>query len=166
MTPGWRTAGPSDLDGMLAVQARVHTLLQERREVFADKLRLFGEGCLVLADADGRCLGYGLSHPWRLGGAPPLDALIGSPPAGADCLFIHDVALLPDARGGGAGRAYVGHAERAARRHGLAALALVSVYGTVPIWGRCGFTPDDAPGTAPTLVAYGDTARYMVRRLG
>lgn len=166
MTARWRGADASDLDGMLAVQARVHTLVQERREVFADKLSLFPEGCLVLADADGRCQGYGLTHPWLLGEAPPLDALLDGVPEGADCLFIHDVALLPEARGQGAARAYVDHVARAARRRARPALALVSVYGTVPVWTRCGFTVTDAPGLAATLAGYGPTARYMTSDLG
>ncbi len=162
---GWRPARLVDLDGMMAAQARIHTLLQERRDVLADKLALFPEGCLVLAGAEDGCLGYALAHPWRLGDAPPLDALLGALPADADCLFIHDVALFPEARGKGAAGACMEHMARVARLRGLPTLALVSVYGTVPLWSRHGFVPHDPPGLAAKLGAYGDTARYMVARL-
>lgn len=49
-----------------------------------------------------------------------------------------------------------------ARARGLAALALVSVYGTSTLWARFGFRP--VPG--PDLASYGPGAEYMVRKLG
>ncbi len=157
--PAWRRAAPSDLDAVMAVQAVAHGLLPERREVIADKLDRFGEGCLVLGDG-GRVVGYGLAHPWRLDDAPALDTLLARAQA-PDCLFLHDVALLPEARGRGAARAFVRHAAETARAHGLASLALVSVYGTVPVWARLGFAVRDVPALAPKLAGYGADARYM-----
>ena len=161
----WRPATPQDLDAVMAIQGVVHALLPERREVMAEKLRLCPEGCRILA-LGGEVIGYGLSHPWRLGAVPALDAPLGAIPADADCFHLHDVALLPGARGEGAGRAFVNHVRAEARRRGIAALALVSVHGTVPLWGRLGFAMRDLPGLAAKLGPYGADARYMVSDLG
>ncbi len=165
-SPAWRRAGDADLDAILDVQARVHTIAAESRAVFASKREAFPAGTLVL-DRAGTVLGYGIFHPWMSDHVPALHALPFRPPERPDCLFIHDVALLPPARGGGAARALVALARQEARGLGLGRLALVSVYGTVPVWSRCGFAVRAAPaGGAGDLAPYGDTARYMVSDIG
>lgn len=148
----------------MAIQGVVHALLPERREVMAEKLGLCPAGCRLLA-RDGDVMGYGLSHPWRLGGVPALDRPLGAIPDDADCFYLHDVALLPAARGRGAGRAFVDHVRAEARRRDVAALALVSVYGTVPLWSTLGFAVRELPGLAAKLGPYGTEARYMVSDL-
>ncbi len=150
---------------MVAIQGEVHPLLAERREILADKMRLFGEGCLVL-EGPGRCLGYAIAHPWRLGAVPPLDTLLGALPKAPDCLFIHDVAVLPEARGQGAGGTYVRRMFRLARDRSLPKLALVSVYGTSPVWQRCGFELADRTAARKDLLSYGGGARYMTAEVG
>lgn len=162
----WRRAGDADLDAILDVQAHVHTIAPESRAVFASKRDAFPAGTLVL-DRAGTVLGYGVFHPWRVDDIPALHALPFRAPERPDCLFIHDVALLPAARGSGAARALVALAREAALARGLGRLALVSVYGTVPIWSRCGFAVRAAPATAAAdLAHYGETARYMVSEIG
>ena len=52
-------------------------------------------------------LGYAVSHPGRLGRPPALDSRLGELPSDADCLYLHDVALLPEARGLGLGESLV-----------------------------------------------------------
>ena len=72
----------------------------EDMDVFVERLRLFGDGCLVLA-GEGVVEGYVLSYPWRADAAPPLNALIlGLPPA-PEADYLHDLALMPAARGQG-----------------------------------------------------------------
>ena len=163
---GWRRAGDADLDAILDVQARVHTLALESRAVFASKRDAFPAGTLVL-DRAGAVLGYGVFHPWTVDHVPALHALPFRAPERPDCLFMHDVALLPEARGLGAARAVVALAREEARGLGLGRLALVSVYGTVPIWARLGFAlRAPTAGAAAGLVSYGETARYMVLEFG
>lgn len=163
--PAWRRAGDGDLDAVVDVQARVHTIALESRAVFASKRADFPAGTLVFERA-GTVLGYGIFHPWMLDDIPALHALPFRTPERPDCLFIHDVALLPAARGCGAARALVAMARDEALARGLGWLALVSVYGTVPIWSRCGFAPRVPAGGAAKLVPYGETARYMTARIG
>lgn len=156
----WLPLAEGDLAALCAAAARLHPGLPERPEVFAEKLRLCPEGCRKL-EAGGALAGYAIGHPWTLGSAPKLDAFLGALPAAPDCFYIHDVAVLPAARGLGAAAAYVDYAAGLARGRGLRALALVSVYGTAPLWARLGFAPAAGPG----LASYGPGAVYMTRPL-
>jgi GNAT superfamily N-acetyltransferase len=160
----WRPATAADLDAVERIGNAIHVSLQERPEVFANKLALFPQGCFVLT-RNGAIAGYGVAHPWALGSVPALDALMAALPAAPTCLYIHDVVVLPAARGQGAASVLVELYEAVARREALASLALVSVYGTYVFWERFGFQTTAAPELADKLQSYGDTARYMQKYL-
>ncbi|WP_456640526.1 GNAT family N-acetyltransferase [Bradyrhizobium sp. USDA 10063] len=162
--PHWRPARASDLAAISAIAARIHPDLFERPEVFAEKMRLCPNGCRVLA-ADEAIVGYGLAYPWKQHRIPPLDGLLERLPDDADCLYVHDVAVLPDTRGGVA-HPYVATIEKLARSSGIAALALVSVYATRPLWERFGFRPVTTNAElCAKLACYGEGATYMLRDL-
>lgn len=162
--PHWRPAHASDLPAISAIAARVHPDLPESPEVFAEKMRLYPDGCRVLVAGDA-IAGYGLSHPWKLHRIPPLDGLLARLPDDADCLYVHDVAVLPDFRGGVL-RSYIADVAQLARAAGIATLALVSVYATRPLWERLGFRPVPADGELRMkLASYGEGATYMLRDL-
>lgn len=160
----WQPLQATDMDGVAAIAAQLHPALTERLEVLAEKLRLFPAGCRKLVAGDAMC-GYALAHPWLLAEPPALDAFLSTLPADADCLFIHDVAVLPEARGSGAAAAYMAEAEAVARADHWPAIALIAAYGTVRLWQRFGFRPSAAAPPAAKLAAYGAQARYLVRRL-
>ncbi|WP_354046460.1 GNAT family N-acetyltransferase [Bradyrhizobium sp. LB12.1] len=162
--PHWRPARASDLPAISAIAARIHPDLPERPEVFAEKMRLYPDGCRVLA-AEDEIVGYGLAHPWTQHRIPPLDGFLEQLPGNADCLYVHDVAVLPGFRGGVAGD-YVAAIEQLARASGVATLALVSVYATRPLWERLGFRAVTANAEPRAkLASYGDNATYMLRDL-
>jgi len=162
--PHWRDARASDLPAISAIAARIHPDLPEREEVFAEKLKLYPAGCRVLV-ADEAIVGYGLAHPWMQRQIPPLDDFLRELPTDADCLYVHDVAVLSDFRGGIA-RDYIAAIEELARATDIAALALVSVYATRPLWERVGFRPITADAALrPKLASYGESATYMLRDL-
>ena len=97
---------------------------------------------------------------------PPLDGFLERLPDKSDCLYLHDVAVLPDFRGGGVARAYVATIEGHARSSGIATLALVSVYATRPLWEHLGFRAVAAdPPLSAKLASYGANATYMLRDL-
>lgn len=162
--PHWRHARASDLVAISAIAARIHPDLPERAEVFAEKMRLYPDGCRVLVVNDA-IAGYGLAHPWKQLQIPPLDGFLQKLPEDADCLYLHDVAVLPDFRGGIA-RDYVADIEVLARASSIATLALVSVYATRPLWQGLGFRPVTADAELRAkLASYGDNATYMLREL-
>jgi GNAT superfamily N-acetyltransferase len=162
--PHWRPARTSDLAAISAIAARIHPALPERAEVLAEKIRLCPEGCGVFETDEGN-VGYGLAHSWMQHRIPPLDGFLRGLPDRADCLYVHDVAVLPDFRGGVV-RAYVADIEKLARASGIATLALVSVYSTQPLWERMGFRTVTADAELRAkLASYGDGATYMLRDL-
>jgi ribosomal protein S18 acetylase RimI-like enzyme len=164
--PSWRPAGPSDLSGMIEIAARIHPGLQERPEVFAEKMRLFPEGCRTLVAGE-EIVGYGLSHAWTLHQIPPLDDFLRELPRQPDCLYVHDVAVQPQFRGRRIADSYIRTITTLAQSAQISFLALVSVHGTDALWSRLGFR-----AVAPhaelrmKLRSYGETAKYMICDLG
>ena len=160
----WRPMTTADLPAVLAVAAVVHPDYPEDEAVFSERLRLFPDGCLVLAGDGGLC-GYVVSHPWCRSAPPALDSLLGGLPAQAGCFYIHDLALLPAARGSGAGGMIVASLVEIAARVGLPCLSLVAIDGSSGFWRRQGFRERHDPALAAKLASYDDAARYMERDL-
>ena len=160
----WWAMTEADLDGVLGVAEVVHPGYPERRDVFAERLRLFALGCHVLADG-GAVLGYVVSHPWRAGQPVPLDTLLGELPAVEETRYLHDIALLPETRGAGHAARGVGRVVRDAYRAGVPSMSIVALPGTQRFWEGQGFEgrPDTLP--ASRLDAYGAGALWMVRDL-
>ncbi|HLO76672.1 MAG TPA: GNAT family N-acetyltransferase [Magnetospirillum sp.] len=156
---GWRPMQAADLATVTAVADVVHVNYPEDPAVFADRLALFAPGCLM-AEEDGRVLGYCISHPGIVGQPPPLDTVLGALPAGCDCLYIHDVALLPAARGRHLGVAVARLLENVARVHGFGRMALTAVNGSDGFWGALGYLPQPCA----KLASYGE-ATYRVKPL-
>lgn len=152
----------TDLPAVMAVATEVHPTYPESESVFAERLALHPAGCLVLASGEGLA-GYVLSHPWRLGRVPALDSLLGALPSAADAYYIHDLALLPAARGSGAASACLHRLAAHARACGLARMALVAVGASAGFWRRHGFREAHDEALARKLASYDDAARYMVR---
>ena len=162
--PRWRQATADDLQAIDAIGNGIHLSLPERPEVFAEKLNLFPSGCRALIYS-GEIVGYGISHPWYLNKIPPLDTFLNVLPSQPDCIFIHDVVVMPRARSHGAAARFVQIIADVARERRISALALVSVYDTHPLWMKCGFEIVRRTDLSEKLQSYGDTARYMVRML-
>lgn len=160
----WRCATVLDVVDIHRIGNAIHAELPESWEVFEEKLRLFPEGCFALTEHAG-VVGYSFCHPWRRGSIPPLNQLLIRLPASPDAMLIHDVAVLPEARGRGSTAVLVGLIETLATRLDISDLALVSVYNTRAFWARFGFEEIADAKLADKLASYGANARYMVRRL-
>lgn len=161
----WRSMTPADIDGVVAVARLSFPDHFEARECFAERQALAPEGCFVLSGDDGAVRGYLMAYPWRRDAAPPLDSLIGAIPADAEVIYLHDLAVHPDTRGGGHTRTIVERLAEQARAAGWPAIALVAVNEATAFWERNGFMVQTPPGMAEKLASYGDDARYMVRPL-
>lgn len=161
----WRAMTPDDLDGVVAVAQLSFPDHPEERACFANRLDLHPEGCFVLAAETGPVMGYLVAYPWTLNTAPALNALIDAIPAEAEVIYLHDLALHPDTRGGGFTRPVVERLARQAKDAGWPALALVAVNDASAFWARNDFEIQTPPGMAEKLASYGDDARYMVRPL-
>ena len=163
-SPSWRNMSAADLPAIMAAAAEVHPDYPEGEAVFTERLALHPAGCLVLAGGDG-IGGYVLSHPWRFGQVPALDSLLGALPEDADAYYIHDLALLPGARGGGAASACVDRLAGHARGSGFMRMALVAVGNSAGFWQRQDFREAHDEALARKLASYDSAARYMIRDL-
>jgi ribosomal protein S18 acetylase RimI-like enzyme len=160
----WRPMTSRDLDEVQRVADEIHVDHPEDRDVFEERLHLYGRGCHVLAE-DGRILGYAITHPWRFAGPPPLNARLGAIPGDATTYYIHDVALLPDGRGRGHAATIADLLAGRAQEEGFTSMSLVAVNGSQTFWGRLGFRRQAVPGLATKLLSYGSDAALMVRDL-
>ena len=161
----WRPMTPDDIDGVVTVARLSFPDHFEARACFAERQALAPEGCFVLSDEAGSVMGYLMAYPWRRNSAPPLDSLIGAIPQDAEVVYLHDLAVHPDTRGGGYTRAIVERLAEQAKAAGWREIALVAVNEATAFWARNGFVVQNPPGMAEKLASYGDDARYMIRAL-
>jgi GNAT superfamily N-acetyltransferase len=160
----WRTLEEGDVPAMVGIAAIVHPDYFEDSAVLAERRALYPAGAFIL-EAGERPVGYLLSHPWRFAAPPPLNRLLGSLPERPSTFYLHDLALLPEARGTGAAGAIVDRLAKQAETAGFATLSLVAVNRSEGFWRRHGFETRADSDLAGTLAAYDQDARYMVRSL-
>lgn len=153
-----------DLPDVGMIAETVHPGFPEELSILAEKQRLHPDGARLL-EVNGRPSGYLLSHPWIADDIPALNTRLGALPRLADIYYLHDLALLAEARGTGAAPMVVDAIVRHARALGFAKMALVAVNHSQAFWRRQGFAVRRLTRLAPKLSAYERDARYMVRTL-
>ena len=154
----------ADLPAVNAIADRVHLAYPEDEAVLAERLALYPRGCFVFEQ--GRAIaGYAISHPWHDRQPPTLNMLLGSVPITASSYYLHDITLLAEARGTGAGSDIVAHLVQHALRRRFANVSLIAVNNSVAFWDRHGFRVVVDTSLDGTLRSYDDQARFMVRDL-
>ena len=153
-----------DLPVVLEIQAICYTeVTPESNESLHAKLSASRSTCLV-ASLDGDTVGYLIALPWEFSNPPALNAKACELPSSPSCLYLHDLAVTPEARKFGAGRALVEAFLTRLKRSGLGRASLVAVQGSAPYWERHGFraVPPSEPLKAK-LSSYGKGVQYMAR---
>lgn len=160
----WRELSVNNIKSLVRVADKIHPDLPESDEVFAERVKLFPEGCLGLVEGKGNELcGYVISHPIRRHQPPVLNSLLGKIASDADQYYIHDLAILPKLRGRGLAQECITKLFAIAKRYPTT--CLISVYGTEQFWSHFGFVPvqiDDV--LEKKLLDYGDDATYLERK--
>ena len=90
-----------------------------------------------------------VAHPWHRATSPALGALLNAIPPDAGSFYLHDIALLPETRGRGAGSAATALVVERARQAGFQDVTLVAVNGAEAFWGTQGFAIVEAGGYGP-----------------
>ena len=159
---GIRTMTEADLSAILGIQAACYTeLVPESGESLRAKLRASRAPCLI-ACAGARAVGYLISLPWERSKPPALNAMTCRLPLAPDCLYLHDLAVMPSARSSGAGRALVDAFLEQMRVLGLGHASLIAVQGSAPYWKRYGFRlVEPSEPLDAKLSTYGRGAAYM-----
>ena len=125
-----------DLPGVLVVQEGCYpSALLEDEETFGCKLLLFPEGCLGVFE-DRELIAYVFSHPWFSGEIVPLRASLESLPDYADCVYIHDIAVLRPWRGRGIADLLLTRVFDVAHSYRIVKLGLVAVNRSEPYWEK------------------------------
>ncbi|TNE61240.1 MAG: GNAT family N-acetyltransferase [Alphaproteobacteria bacterium] len=158
----WRQMTESDVPAVIRLAAVIHVDHPEDDAVLSERFTLMPRACFVL-DGPAGPVGYTLAHPARFEEPPALNALMRGIPMGADCLHLHDIALLGIARGTGASARAVEHVVCTARENGFVRLSIVAVNGTEPFWQKHGFVPHTSPALEKKLASYDGPASYMIR---
>jgi N-acetylglutamate synthase-like GNAT family acetyltransferase len=160
----WRPMTPADYAAVTAIADRVHVAYPEDDAVFIERQRLYPDGCAML-ERDGMALAYAVTHPWRYAEPPALNVMLGALPERPTTYYIHDIALLPETRGSGAGKAIVEAVIAHAAETGMSNVSLVAVNNSQGFWKRFGFDVVAEPALEAKLKSYDDDARFMVRKL-
>lgn len=157
----------ADLDAVLALQQRCYGVsFLEGRAAFAAKLAATqGLDCCWMAHGPQGPLAYAVSLPVCEQTLPALDAPRCERPAAPTLLYLHDMAVAPEARSFGLARRLLALLGKRAQALGLLQLGLVAVQGSVPYWQRQGFA---APASLPEalrakLASFGADARFLCR---
>jgi len=145
-----------EIDDVLRISERCYSVdLLERRECVLHKYYLFPKGCLGVF-LDHKLIGYVFFHPWMLNHSVPLDDTAYVLPEISDCIYIHDLAILPEHRHARCGVQLIDHVCQIGQELGLMSYALVAVQNSEPYWGRWGFE-------ANRRMKYGNSAAtYMI----
>lgn len=152
---------PDDLEAVTTLADTIHADYPEDTAIFAERLRLAPEGCLVL-EHEGKLSGYLISHPWRGLVCPPLNTLLETLPQPADRWYLHDIALAPTVRGGGHARTAVEHARGLARQNGLCWLTLTSTGPARTFWLAQGFVEEQPTAEERAILASYDPQAQLL----
>ena len=157
-----RMMAVADIPAVLEIQAVCYTeVTPESNESLHAKLSASQSTCFI-ASIEDVIVGYLIALPWEFSSPPMLNAETCRLPLAPDCLYLHDLAVTPDARKFGTGRALVEACLTQLKELGLERASLVAVQNSVPYWERYGFraVPQSAPLKAK-LSTYGEGVEYM-----
>lgn len=145
--------GPHFLEPQEIIAARYHSGLQTA----------------WIGEIAGSAQAYLVGYCSKIGKISPLHGEF-TKTEGADCFYLHDLALAQAARGTGIARALINAAVLFARDQGYSALALLSVQNSKSYWEKHGFQEYSAldsqnQSNLATYLTEGGDAHYMVRHL-
>lgn len=165
MSINWRFMNKSDLAAICEIASICHPDYPEDEAVLAQKQMLASQSCYIL-EKDEIPSGYILAHPWKTGNIPPLNQLLDGLPQDADTLYLHDIAILPDARSGGVGSIGLKILYQQAKALGYDTMSLVAVNNSAPFWLKQGFATQVVNSALQQkLLTYSEDALYMMKTL-
>lgn len=139
IAPVVRAMLASDIPAVMRIQAACYPpSMLESEEVFRARLALTPATCWIWSPAPDSAAAYLFSYPSNKDAITPLGACFKLA-AAPDCLYLHDLAVAPEARGQRAANALVAAALEHARAESLAWSALVSVQQSQRFWGSLGY---------------------------
>jgi predicted N-acetyltransferase YhbS len=159
----------SDLSAIEVIQAEAYAgYFLESADVIAQRFNLSPTTSWV-AEREGDVCAYLVGYWSRVGKINPLNAAF-THVENANCLYLHDLALLKATQGFGVGRKLIQAATDHALQKAAAAIALLSVQNSKAFWqgfGFCEFLNLDVQQqqNLETYLEGSDNAFYMLKQL-
>jgi ribosomal protein S18 acetylase RimI-like enzyme len=161
----WRAMTVRDIAEVQRISDLIHPDYPERDDVVTEKLMLAPSSHFIAEDGEGTVRGYAVAYPWIADDMPKLDVFIRKLPDKPEVLYIHDVALLPSARGGPLVPDLLKRLSKVARAQGLGGFTLAAMYGSEAAWFQRGFWRVEARGKLVDQLAPYGPAVFMSRPL-
>lgn len=163
-----RTMQTSDLDAVISLQSTCYApQFHEPKQAFAAKLNAAPASAWVI-DGPSDLWAYLVCLPIDGDELPALHATEWHPPPHPQWLYLHDLAIHPDARGAGLAGVLLSKAHELAFSQGWLAVGLIAVQDSVAFWRKQGFEPAELPSPlirAEKLASFGKEATFMLRRI-
>lgn len=157
-----------DLAAVLTVQRQCYAApFHEPPQAFASKWTASPDTCWV-AEHKGAVCAYLVCLPIEQRGLPALHATAFQHAPHPDWLYLHDLAIGPEARGTGLAPQLIERALDKASAMALPRAGLIAVQDSSAFWRRFGFEIDTSEQwvTAQKLRSFGADAVFMSRALG
>ena len=154
----------SDLTEILRIQAASYTGdIPESRASLMAKFVASPASCFV-AHNERQLVGYVFALPWQSDVPPALNAPDCQLPSEIDCLYIHDLAVDPQARGTDVARSLFVSLLPLLDQYKLDRMFLTAVQHSSGFWQKQGFVPAKTSQLIDEkLRTYGTDAVYMFR---
>ena len=164
-----RSATIQDLPEILRIQALCYSSIEpEGPAAYINKLEQAPDCAFVIEQAPQQLLAYVFALPINIQQPPALDADNFVLPASADCLYLHDLAIDPAARGMKLSTSLLNAFFTSAQQRQLPQASLIAIQNSGGFWQRYGFHTQHPISTAPAMLtkiaSYGD-ALYMTKTL-
>jgi len=155
-----------DLAAVLEIQLHCYDEAKvESRQSFLAKLNASPTTCFIGCVAEVP-VAYLVAVPSEAGNPPPWNCTTFSVPRVANALYLHDLAVRPEARGSGAASALVEAYFHGLRESKVQFACLVAVNESGPYWERYGFRSAALTQAGSARMAtYGEGAQYMSMRV-
>ena len=153
----------TDMADVLRIQDYCYTEIEpESFDSLQAKILASPSTCLIAESSEG-AVGYLISVPITYPNLPALNSPTFELAAGADTLYIHDLAVDRAGRGKGAAQSLVRASIDAAKRSGLSRACLVAIQNSQSFWEQFGFetVAEPADELIPKLTSYGADAKLM-----
>lgn len=152
-----------DLTAVLRIQAQCYSAIQPESEAaFLAKLHA-SPHTSVVALHQGQIQGYLVAVPACCFSWPQLNTPVYELPEQPDCLYLHDLAVAPQARALGLGKRLVYHFLTQLHALGWPYASLIAIQNSAPYWEGYGFQAAAMTDSQKAkLDSYGAGAQYML----
>ena len=162
-----RPATAADLPAIVRIQAACYSAITpEDPEAYLHKLAIAPDCAFAMDSPQTGVLAYVFALPIALAEPPALNAHGFTITNAANCLYLHDMAIDPAARGQGLSAPLMAAFFAAVRQRHLSWCSLIAIQDSSAFWRRYGFVQEAISQHShmrAKLASYGQ-AEYLLRR--